>query len=75
MPTPSVEAVACATNRLIIDELDYDMSDEVSRFESLARGLNSYQYRIFRSMVDTHHRGEEGLFFLHSRGGTGKTYL
>ena len=27
MPTPSVEAASRATNRLIIDELDYDMSD------------------------------------------------
>jgi len=29
MPTPSVETAALAPNRLIIDELDYDMSDEL----------------------------------------------
>ena len=27
------------------------MSDELSRFESLAGRLNSYQYHVFRSMV------------------------
>jgi len=75
MPTPSVEAIAHATNRLIIDELDYDMSDELLRFESLARGLNSNQYRVFRSVIDAYHRGDGGLFLLYGSGGTGKTYL
>jgi len=75
MPTPSVEAAARSTNLLIIDELDYDMSDEVSRFESLAIGLNSDQYHVIRSVDDTHHRGEGGLFFLYGCGGIGKTYL
>ena len=65
MSTPSVEAATRATNQLIIDELDYDMSDELSRFESLARGLNSDQYRVFRSVIDAHHRGDGGLFFLY----------
>jgi len=72
MPTPSMEATAC---RLIIDELDYDMSDEVSRFESLARGLNLDQYHVFRSVVDTHHNSEGGLFFLYGSNGTRNTYL
>jgi len=75
MPTPFVEAAVRATNRLIVDELDYDMSDELSRFESLARGLNLDQYRVFRSVIDAHHRGDGGLFFLYGSGGTGKTYL
>jgi len=75
MPTPSMEAATRATNQLIIDELDYDMPDEVSKFESLVRGLNSYQHRVFKSVVDTHHRGEGGLLFLYGCGGTRKTYL
>ena len=75
MPTPYVEATTHATNWLIIDELDYDMSDKVLRFESLAKELNSDQYHVFRSVVDTHHKGEGGLFFLRGSGGAGKTYL
>jgi len=51
------------------------MSDEVSRFKSLARRLNTDQHRTFRSVVGTHHRGEEGLFFIYDSGGTGKAYL
>ena len=75
MSTPSVEVAACVTNQLIINELDNDISHEISRFESLTRGLNSYQYHVFRSVVDTHHRRERGLFFLYGSGGTGKAYL
>jgi len=75
MPTPSVEVAARVTNRLIIDELDYDMSHEISRFQSLARGVNSDECYIFRLEVDTHIIGEGVLFFLYGSGGTRKTYL
>ena len=63
-----MEAATRAINRLIINELDYDISYEISRLESLARALNSYQYHVFRLVVDTHHRGEGGLFFLYICG-------
>jgi len=48
------------------------MSDEVSIFESLVRGLNSDQYHVFRSVVDTHHIGEGGLFFPYGSSGIRK---
>ena len=60
MPLPSIEAVVYATNRLIIDELDYDPNLETSIFESLVRGLNSDQYHAYRSVLYTHNRGEGG---------------
>jgi len=75
MPTPSVEVAACATNRLIIDELYYDMSDEILRFESLARGLNSYQYMSSCQSLVLIIEVNEGYFFLYDSGETGKTYL
>jgi len=53
MPLSSIEAAAYATNRFIIDELDYDTPMETSRFESLVRGLNSDQYHAYRSVLDT----------------------
>ena len=62
MPLPSIEAAMYATNRLIIDELDYDTTMETSRFESLVRGLNSDQYHAYRSVLDTHTSGEGGCF-------------
>jgi len=37
--------------------------------------LNSNQYNAYRSVFDTHNRGEGGLFFIYGSGGTGKTYL
>jgi len=71
MPLPSSEAVMYATNRLIIDEIDYDTPMETSRFESLVRELNSDQYHVYRSVLDTHNKGEGGLFFIYGSGGTG----
>ena len=62
MSFPSIEVVVHVTNRLIIDELDYDTNLETSRFESFIRGLNSDQYNVYRSLLDTHNRGEGGYF-------------
>jgi len=75
MPVPSIEAAVYATNRLIINELDYDTTLKTSRFESFVRGLNSDQYHAYRSALDTHNRGEGGLFFVYGSGGTGNIYL
>ena len=62
MPVSSVQVVVHATNQLIIDELDYDMTHEISKFESLVRGLNSDQYHVFILVLDTHHRDEGDCF-------------
>jgi len=75
MPLLSIEVAVYATNRLIIDEFDYDTNLKTSTFESFVRGLNSYQYHAYRSIFDTHNIGEGGLFFIYGSVGTGKTYL
>jgi len=75
MPTLSSEVAASVTNRFIIDELDYDISHKISRFESLSRLLNSNQHHVLRSVVDTHHKGEAGLCLLYDSSGSRKTYL
>ena len=72
---PSIEAAVYTTNRLIIDELDYDTNMETSRFESFVKVLNSNQYHVYRLVLDTHNSGEGGLFLIYGSGGTGKTYL
>ena len=47
MPIPSIQAGFHTTNRLILDELVYDASQESSRFERLVIGLNSNQYHAY----------------------------
>jgi len=64
MPLSSIEAAIYVTNRLIIDQLDYDTNLETSRFESFIRGLNSDQYHAYRSVLDTHNKGEGGCFHM-----------
>ena len=73
MSLPSIKVAIYATNRLIIDELDYETALETSRFEIFVKGLNSDQYYAYRSVFDSHNRGEGGLFFICDSGG--KTYL
>jgi len=41
MSLPSIEAVVYVANRLIIDEIGYDLNMKISRFESFVRRLNS----------------------------------
>jgi len=72
MQLPSIKAVVYATNQLLINELDYDTNLETSRFESFVIGLNSDKYHAYRSVLDTHNKGEGGLFFIYGTGDTGK---
>jgi len=57
MSLPSIQATVYARNRLIIDELDYDTNLEISKFESLVRGLSSHHYHVFKSVLDTYKGG------------------
>uniref|UniRef100_A0A803N417 ATP-dependent DNA helicase n=1 Tax=Chenopodium quinoa TaxID=63459 RepID=A0A803N417_CHEQI len=75
MPQPSSELARNALNRLIRDELEYDTHDEANRFDTLVRGLNTDQYRVYAAILDAHSRDVGGLFFVYDSGGTGKTYL
>uniref|UniRef100_A0A803MUL7 ATP-dependent DNA helicase n=1 Tax=Chenopodium quinoa TaxID=63459 RepID=A0A803MUL7_CHEQI len=75
MPQPSSELARNALNRLIRDELEYDTHDEANRFDTLVRGLNTDQYRVYAAILDAHSRDVGGLFFVYNSGGTGKTYL
>ncbi|XP_021733409.1 uncharacterized protein LOC110700210 [Chenopodium quinoa] len=74
MPQPSSEIARNALNRLIRDELDYDTHDEANIFDTLVRGLNTNQYRVYAAILDAHSRDVGGLFFVYGSGGTGNTY-
>jgi len=57
MPLPSIKAAVCATNRHIINKLDYDTTLETARFKIFIRGLTSCEYHACKSVFDTHNRG------------------
>uniref|UniRef100_A0A803LSZ5 Helitron helicase-like domain-containing protein n=1 Tax=Chenopodium quinoa TaxID=63459 RepID=A0A803LSZ5_CHEQI len=60
MPQPSSELARNALNRLIRDELEYDTHDEANRFDTLVKGLNTDQYRVYAAILDAHSRdGDE----------------
>lgn len=74
LPQRSAGSASSSTNRLIEEELSYDMpcSSDQSNFLS---SLNDEQIAAFNSIIQRVTNHEPGFFFVSRYGGTGKTYL
>ena len=75
MPLPSSDMLPQLRNRLIREQLDYDISTEAENVQIMLPSLNSDQMDIFRTVVNADDSNHEGCFFVYGSGGTGKTYL
>ncbi|XP_023735292.2 uncharacterized protein LOC111883168 [Lactuca sativa] len=75
MPLPDVDSVSSSYNRLISEELDYDIPNLKNEFEQLYIALTSEQQNIFDDIITAINNNEGGVFFVYGYGGTGKTYL
>ena len=75
MPLPSPEMLRRTGNRLIREQLHYNVSIEKDNLDMYLRTLNQDQMRVFQSTTKSNERGEGGCFFIYGSGGTGKTYL
>ncbi|XP_052620798.1 uncharacterized protein LOC111886898 [Lactuca sativa] len=75
MPLPDVDSVSSSNNRLISEELDYDIPNLKNEFERLYIALTSEQRNIFDDIMTAINNNEGGVFFVYGYGGTGKTYL
>ena len=75
MPLPSPEMLRRTSNRLIREQLDYDVSIEKDNLDMYLRTLNRDQMRVFQSITMSNEHGEKGCFFIYGSGGTRKTYL
>ncbi|XP_042753167.2 uncharacterized protein LOC111906337 [Lactuca sativa] len=75
MPYPDADSVSSSNNRLITEELDYDIPNSKNEFDGLFVALTNEQRDIFLDIMDAvkHNRG--GVFFVYGYGGTGKTLL
>lgn len=63
------------SNRLIDDEMSYDVPDLVAQSPVLYRKLNSDQRHAFDSIVANVASGTPAFYFVSGFGGTGKTFL
>ncbi|KAL7601903.1 hypothetical protein Lser_V15G26956 [Lactuca serriola] len=75
MPYPDVESVSSSNNRLITEELDYDIPTLKNEFDRMFVKLTNEQRDIFLDIMDAVKHNKGGVFFVYGYGGTGKTFL
>lgn len=75
MPLPQLPWGAGLDNPLLHEELDYDVASLQNQVDSNRQHFNDEQSAAFDNVMDsvTHNKGR--VFFLHSAGGCGKTYV
>ena len=75
MPQPDVNILIHKGNRLIEEEMSYDIGSLQREHEILISGLNNEQRNIYNSIMEVVFSESGGMFFVYGHGGTGKTYL
>ncbi|CAH1417183.1 unnamed protein product [Lactuca virosa] len=75
MPYPDVESVSSSNNRLITEELDYDIPVIKNDFDRMFLALTNEQRNIFLNIMSVVKENKGGDFFVYGYGGTGKTFL
>ncbi|KAL7090470.1 hypothetical protein ACP275_12G042900 [Erythranthe tilingii] len=62
-------------NRLILDELDYDVSEMRAELQKLLSSITPDQKKVYDTIMNAVSENSGGLFFLYGHGGTGKTFI
>ncbi|XP_022003285.1 uncharacterized protein LOC110900724 [Helianthus annuus] len=75
MLQPDSESIYSADNRLIADELGYDVSATAIEFDNNLSRLTDEQHLVFDEIIQAVNSNASGLFFVYGYGGTGKTFL
>ncbi|XP_023755612.1 uncharacterized protein LOC111904067 [Lactuca sativa] len=70
MPYPDVDSVSSSNNRLITEQLDYDMPNLKNKFDRLFFALTNEQRDIFLDIMDAVKHNKGGVFFVYGYGGT-----
>ena len=63
------------SNRLLREELDYDIYELQEEHSPLFEKSNQKQKEIYESVLDALNENKGGIFFVYGHGGTGKTFL
>ncbi|XP_058767402.1 uncharacterized protein LOC131641097 [Vicia villosa] len=75
MPYPKDFVVEFTGNRLLYDELQYEVVAQKQIFDTLYASLTDEQRSIFEEIMDAVEKQQGGVFFLYGYGGTGKTFM
>ncbi|XP_071699714.1 uncharacterized protein [Rutidosis leptorrhynchoides] len=75
LPQPDPSLIRHIDNRLIREELNYNIQELKAVHDSLYSSLNPGQLKVYESVIGAVNAQEGGLFFVYGPGGTGKTFL
>ncbi|KAL7608871.1 uncharacterized protein LOC111881522 [Lactuca sativa] len=75
MSYPDVESVSSSNNRLITEELDYDIPVIKNDYDRMFLALTNEQRNIFLNIMSAMQENKGGVFFVYGYGGTGKTFF
>ncbi|XP_052619873.1 uncharacterized protein LOC111878714 [Lactuca sativa] len=75
MPYPDFDCVSSSNNRLIAEELSYDITSLQNEFQTLIVSLTNEQRGVFDDVMAAIEDNKGGVFFVYGYGGTGKTFL
>ncbi|CAH1418568.1 unnamed protein product [Lactuca virosa] len=75
MPYRDVESVSSSNNRLITEELDYDILIIKNEFDRIFLSLTNEQRHIFLDIMSDVKENKGGVFFVYGYGGTGKNFV
>ncbi|XP_048493212.1 uncharacterized protein LOC104903169 [Beta vulgaris subsp. vulgaris] len=75
MPFPDELVVFEGQNKLIADELSYDIPSLIQDYDKLFPCLTEEQLMVFNEIMDSINGQSGGVFFVYGYGGTGKTYI
>ena len=75
MPYPNEDHTMESYNRLIYDEMSYNVDHLREQHQQLYVSLTTEQKGIYSQVIESALHNKGGMFFVYGYGGTGKTYL
>ena len=75
LPLPTGSLINDLNNKLLRDELNYDINKLKEQNSILVQNLNNEQIFIYEKILYSVQNKKQKLFFIYGHGGTGKTYL
>ena len=74
-PIPDELYTMAGYNRMVYDELNYDVDELIVEHQTLYGSLTDEQKGIYGTVIERVEKDDGGMFFVYGYGGTGKTYL
>nr|XP_025660692.1 uncharacterized protein LOC112756337 [Arachis hypogaea] len=75
MPYPSSDVIDGLEDRLLLDELNFDVDALTKELNNNLSNMNIGQRKVFDVIIQAVNGNAGGFFFVYGCGGTGKTYL